>query len=63
MMKFVYTIGTSITSGSSHARNGEFDILKRKYSREKVTLTTCKYLYEVHLCLGVADLTPVIDGV
>ena len=63
MMKVVYTIGTSITSGSSHERNGEFDILKRKYSREKATLTTCKYIYEVRLCLGVADATPGIDGV
>ena len=43
--------------------NGEFDILNRKYSREKVTLTTCKYMYKVCLCLGVADATPVIDGV
>ena len=43
--------------------NGKFDVLNRTYSREKVTLTKCKYIYEVRLCLGVADVNPVIDGV
>ena len=43
--------------------NGKFDFLNRKYSREKVTLTKCKYTDEVRLCLGVSDATPVIDGV
>ena len=42
--------------------NGKFDVLNRTYSREKVTLTKCKYTDEVRLCLGVSDATPVIDG-
>ena len=42
---------------------GKFGILNRTYSREKLTLTKCKYIDEVRLCLGVADATPVIDGV
>ena len=33
--------------------NGKFDVLNRTYSREKVTLTKCKYTDEVLLCLGV----------
>ena len=43
--------------------NGKFDVLNMTYSREKVTQTKCKYTDEVCLCLGVADVTPVIDGV
>ena len=43
--------------------NGKFDVLNRTYSREKITLKKCKYIDEVRLCLGVADVTPVIDGV
>ena len=43
--------------------NGKFDVLNRTYSREKVTFKKCKYTDEVRLCLGVADLTPIIDGV
>ena len=42
--------------------NGKFDVLNRTYSREKVTLTKCKYIDEVHLCLGVAGATLAIDG-
>ena len=43
--------------------NGKFDVLNRKYSREKVTLTKCKYTDEVRLCLNVSDVTPIIDGI
>ena len=43
--------------------NGEFDVLNRTYSREKVTLKKCKYIDEVSLCVGVADVTPIVDGV
>ena len=43
--------------------NGDFDILNMTYSRENVTLTKCKYIDEVRLCLGVADVTPIVDGV
>ena len=46
-----------------HKNNGKFDVLNRAYSREKVTLTKCKYIYKVRLCLGVADLTPVVGVV
>ena len=43
--------------------NGKFDVLNRTYSREKVTLKKCKYIYKVRQCLGVAALTPVVDVV
>ena len=43
--------------------NGKLDVLTEMYSREKVTLTKCKYTHEFHLCLGAAFVTPVIDGV
>ena len=43
--------------------NGKLDVLKRMYSRETVTLKTCKYIDEVRICLCVSDMTPVIDGV
>ena len=42
--------------------NGKLDVSKWAYSREKVTLTKCKYSDKVSLCLGVAAVTPVIDG-
>ena len=43
--------------------NGKLDISNRMYSREKVTLTKCKYTEKVRLCLGVSVVTPIIDGV
>ena len=43
--------------------NGKFDVLNRTYSREKVTLKKCKYIDEVSMCLGVADVTPIVDSV
>ena len=43
--------------------NGKLDISNRTYSRDKVTLTKCKYVDEVRLCLGDVDVNPVIDGV
>ena len=43
--------------------NGKFDVLNRTYSREKGTMTKCKYTDEVRLCSGVADVTNVIDVV
>ena len=46
-----------------HKNNGKLDVLNRTYSREKVTLKKCKYIDEVRMSLGVADVTPVIDGV
>ena len=48
---------------SWNKNNLKFDVLNRTYSREKVTLKKCKYIDEVHLCLGVVDVTPVVDGV
>ena len=43
--------------------NGKLDVSNRVYSREKVTLTKCKYTDKVHLCLGFSVVTPIIDGV
>ena len=43
--------------------NGKFDVLNRTYSREKVTLKKCKYIDEVRLSLGIADVTPIFDSV
>ena len=48
---------------SSCNNNGKLDVLKRMYSRKKITLTRCKYIDEFRICLSVADMTPVIDGV
>ena len=39
--------------------NGKLDVSNRTYLREKVTLIK----YEVRLCLGVAVVTPITDGV
>ena len=41
--------------------NGKLDISNGTYSREKVTLTKCKYTDKVRLCLGVSIVTPTID--
>ena len=46
-----------------HDDNGKLDVSNGTYLREKVTLTKCKYTDESHLCLGVAVVTPIIDGV
>ena len=43
--------------------NGGLDVSNVMYSREKVTLTKCKYTDEVRLCLSVAVVNPIIDGV
>ena len=43
--------------------NGELDVSNETYSKEKITLKKCKYTEEFHLCLGVAVVNPVIDGV
>ena len=43
--------------------NGKLGISNGTYSREKVTLTKCKYTYEVCLCLGSSSMTSAIDGV
>ena len=43
--------------------NGKLDVSDGTYSRDKVTLTKCKYTEEVRLCLGASFVTPVIDGV
>ena len=42
--------------------NGKWDVSNGTYSIEKFTFTKCKYIDEVRLCLGVAVVTPVIDG-
>ena len=46
-----------------HDYNGKLDVSNGTYSIEKVTLTKRKYTEEFRLCLGVAVVTPVIDGV
>ena len=43
--------------------NAKLDVSNGTYSREKVTLTKCKYTNEFRLCLGVSVVTPGIDGV
>ena len=43
--------------------NGKLDVSNWTYSREKVTLTKCKYIDIGHIFLGVSVLTPVICGV
>ena len=43
-------------------KNGKLDVSDGPYSREKVTLTKCKYTDEVRLCLGVAVVYTAIDG-
>ena len=43
--------------------NGKLDISNEMYSREQITSTKYKYTDEVHQCLGVSFVTPVIDGV
>ena len=43
--------------------NGKLDVSNGTYLREKSTFTKCKYTYEVCMCLGVAVVTNVIDGV
>ena len=44
-------------------KNGKLGVSNGAYSREKLTLTKCKYTYEFHMCLGVAFVTHIIDGV
>ena len=46
-----------------HNENGKLDVSNRTYSREKVTFTKCKYTDKVCMCLSVAIVTPVGDGV
>ena len=43
--------------------NGEFDVSNETCSRETFTLMKCKYTDKVCLCLGVAVVTTLIDGV
>ena len=56
----IYTLHTWITPRSSHEK---LDVSNGTYSREKITLVKFKYTDKVRLCLGVAVVTPVIDGV
>ena len=46
-----------------YKNNGKLDVLNRMFSREKVSLTKCKYTDEVLLCLGVDDRSSITDGV
>ena len=48
---------------SPHNDNGDLDVSNGTYSKEKVTLKKCKYRDEVSLCLCVAVMNPIIDGV
>ena len=43
--------------------NGNLGVSNGTYSREKITLTNCNYIDKLRLCLGVAVVTTVIDGV
>ena len=46
-----------------HDINEKLEISNKRYSREKVTLTKCKYTVEFCLRLCVAVMTNMIDGV
>ena len=60
---YVHTLYKYHTIKLPHNDNGKLEVSNGTYSREKVTLTKCKYTDKVCLCLGVAVVTPVIDGV
>ena len=60
---YVRTLCKDHTMKFLRDENVKLDVSNRRYSREKVTLTKCKYTDKLCLCLDVAVLTPITDGV